>query len=220
MVDAGRAAAAEGGGPASSARGASRRYGLIAVVAVIVLAADQLSKAWALDALGERTIPVVWTLRLNLARNTGAAFSVGRGTDWGRYIPLLALVVVAVVVIQGRSVTSKLGAVAIGMIVGGALGNLVDRALRTNGGGFFSGGVIDFIDFQWWPIFNVADMGVVVGGLLLVVASLRAPATDGPDPNPSTTNGAEAVADAAAAGDPRPPAGGAADPASPETPAP
>ena len=178
MAEAARPDATEGGvagrpGPATAPH---RRYGLIAVVAAVVLIVDQLTKAWAVDALADRSIPIIWTLRLYLARNTGAAFSVGRGTDWGRFVPLLALVVVAVVVVQGRSVSSKLGAVAIGMIVGGAFGNLIDRALRTNGGGFFSGAVVDFIDFQWWPIFNVADMGVVVGGILLVLVSLRAPA--------------------------------------------
>ena len=165
-----------------------RRFGLIAAVVLVVLALDQLSKSWALDALSSRVIPVVWTLQLNLARNTGTAFSVGRGTDWGRFVPLLALAVVAYVIWQGRSVATKTGAIAIGMIVGGAVGNLFDRALRTNGGGFFSGGVVDFIDFQWWPIFNVADSCVVVGGLLLVLVSLRAPVDEQGRGNPEVTS--------------------------------
>jgi signal peptidase II len=177
------------GPDAGSARptGGRRRYTLIIGVAAVVLVLDQLSKWWAVNELSTRTIDVFWTLRFNLARNTGAAFSVGRGTDFGRFIPLLALVVVAVVVWQGRTVTNRFGAVAIGMIVGGAIGNLLDRALRGTGGGFLSGGVIDFIDFQWWPIFNVADMGVVVGGILLLVASVFA----GPDGDASERSSSE-----------------------------
>ncbi len=150
-----------------------RRYGLIAATAAIVIALDQLTKWWAVNALTERTIDVVWTLRLYLTRNQGAAFSVGRGSELTRFLPLLVLVVVVFFIFQGRTADRVPGAVALGMIVGGALGNLIDRALRTNGGAFFSGGVIDFIDFQWWPVFNVADMAVVCGGILLVVVNLR-----------------------------------------------
>ncbi len=149
-----------------------RRYGLIAAVAALVIALDQLSKWWAVNALSEQTIDVVWTLRLNLARNTGAAFSVGRSSELTRFLPLVVLVVVLFFIFQGRTADRVPGAVALGMIVGGALGNLTDRALRTNGGSFFSGGVIDFIDFQWWPVFNVADMAVVCGGILLVAVNL------------------------------------------------
>ena len=197
---------------------ATKRWGTVVIAALVVLALDQLTKWWAVDRLeGQMPIDVVWTLRFNFAENTGMAFS--KGTGAGRWISLVVLVIVVALVMLARSVRSVGGLVLIGVVIGGAFGNLADRVLRAEAG-VLTGGVVDWIDFQWWPIFNVADMGVVVGGLLLVVASLRAPATDGPDPNPSTTNGAEAVADAAAAGDPRPPAGGAADPASPETPAP
>ncbi len=61
---------------------------------------------------------------------------------------------------------------ALGLILGGALGNLADRAFR--GSGFFGGGVVDFIDLQWWPVFNVADSCVVIGGILLVIVTLFA----------------------------------------------
>jgi signal peptidase II len=60
------------------------------------------------------------------------------------------------------------------MIVGGALGNVVDRLFRGSGG-FFGGAVVDFIDFQWWPVFNIADVGVVCGSILLVISMWRAP---------------------------------------------
>jgi signal peptidase II len=63
-------------------------------------------------------------------------------------------------------------AVALGMIVGGASGNLCDRLLRGDAG-LLHGSVVDFIDFQWWPVFNVADIGVVCGAILLVIATFR-----------------------------------------------
>ena len=155
-----------------------RRFGAIGIVAALVIVLDQLSKWWAVNALQDEVIPVVWTLQFNLAHNTGAAFSLGRGSDVTRLLPLLVLGAVVFFIWQSRGEVKKLGAVAMGMVLGGAIGNLIDRALRTNGGAFFSGGVVDFIDFQWWPVFNVADMGVVVGGLLLVASYLFLPAGD------------------------------------------
>jgi signal peptidase II len=104
--------------------------------------------------------------------NTGAAFSLGGGA--GPLIAILALGVVGFLLWQGRTIVSRSGAVALGLILGGALGNLADRAFR--GDSFFGGGVIDFIDVQWWPVFNVADSCVVIGGILLVIVTLREPA--------------------------------------------
>jgi signal peptidase II len=63
-------------------------------------------------------------------------------------------------------------AVALGLVVGGAIGNILDRLFRS-GDGFLSGQVVDFIDFQWYPIFNVADAAIVIGGLLLLFFSFR-----------------------------------------------
>jgi signal peptidase II len=62
----------------------------------------------------------------------------------------------------------------LGLVLGGALGNLADRVFR-DGSGFLGGAVIDFIDLQWWPVFNVADIAVTVGGVLLVLTSTREP---------------------------------------------
>jgi signal peptidase II len=108
---------------------------------------------------------------LELARNTGAAFS--RFGGQGPLIGVLAIGIVAVLLWQGRTVSSRVGAVALGMILGGAVGNLIDRAVR--GGGFMHGAVVDFINPQWWPVFNVADSCVVVGAILLVIVSVVAP---------------------------------------------
>ena len=141
-------------------------------MAALVLLIDQLSKWWAVHTLTTRTIDVVWTLRFNLIGNTGASFS--RFGGQGPLISLGAVAVVCAVLWLSPVAPSRLGSVALGMILGGALGNLVDRAFRGDAG-FLHGAVIDFIDFQWWPVFNVADMAVVIGALLLAFSFLRAP---------------------------------------------
>lgn len=158
---------------------------MFALVAVGWFAFDQLSKWWAVSGLGDGTVDVVGSLRFQVAVNHGASFSLGTGL--GAWIGVFALVVVGVLVWQGRSVRSRLGAVAMGLIVGGALGNVADRAFR--GDGFFDGGVIDFIDLQWWPVFNVADIGVVCGAILLVLSMLRAPTDGGADAAPGIAAG-------------------------------
>lgn len=147
-------------------------------VAALVLVLDQLTKHWALQALADGPVDVVWTLRFNLTFNTGAAFSKGQGL--GPIIGILAAVVAVGVLWSARSVPSRLGAVAVGMILGGALGNLTDRAFRR-GDGFLGGAVVDFVDLQWYPIFNVADIGVVVGAVLLLVATARTSGAAGDD---------------------------------------
>jgi signal peptidase II len=158
------------------------RWPLLLSVAVGVLALDQLSKWWALENLDDQIIDVVGSLRLKLVLNYGAAFSLTEGR--GPLISLLALGVVALLLRNGRQATHPLSAVALGLVLGGAIGNLSDRAFRS-GDGFLGGGVVDFIDLQWWPIFNVADMGVVIGAFLLVVASWRE--ADAAEPDDSET---------------------------------
>lgn len=138
-----------------------------APVALIIVVVDQLTKHWAVNELVDRDIDVFWTLRFNLSFNTGMAFS--RGQSWGPLIGVVSLVVVVVLVLGLRRQQGRLTAVAVGLIVGGAIGNVIDRLFRQ--GGWLRGGVVDFIDFQWFPIFNVADMGVTVGGAMLVLAS-------------------------------------------------
>jgi signal peptidase II len=158
---------------------------LFLAVAAGWLALDQLTKSWAVSRLPEGDIDVVWTLRLRLTFNSGASFSMGDG--YGRWIALVALVIVVVLVWQGLKSTSRLTAVALALIVGGALGNVIDRALRSGNGHLLGGAVVDFIDLRWWPVFNVADMGVVVGAVLLVVSSLLPEPDESP---PDTSAGA------------------------------
>jgi signal peptidase II len=144
------------------------RWPLIFGVALAVIAVDQLSKAWAVHNLTFRTIDVVWTLRLRLTLNHGSAFSLAPGR--GAVISILALVIVAVLLRSGRYATRVPHAIAIGLVLGGAIGNLADRGFRE-GPGFLGGGVVDFIDFQWWPVFNLADSAIVIGAILLFLLS-------------------------------------------------
>lgn len=146
-------------------------------LAIVTLAIDQLSKRAMLASLDiGHPVSVVGPLRWNLAFNTGMAFS--RGANSGPIIGLIALVITSVMIILARNSNSKFQLVAMGAIIGGALGNVLDRLLRVGhlgspiNGGFMSGAVVDFIDVQFWPIFNVADMAVVVGGLALALSML------------------------------------------------
>jgi signal peptidase II len=152
-----------------------RRLRTVGLAAGLVVLSDQLTKTWAVERLSDgRVIDLVGSLRLNLAFNEGAAFSVGDGWNLGPWIAVLALVVVATLVFSGPTVRSRFGAVAIGLVAGGALGNLIDRAFRR-GSGFMGGRVVDWIDVQWWPVFNVADAAVSIGAVTLVLLSLRNP---------------------------------------------
>ncbi len=154
------------------------RWPLLLGVAAIALALDQLSKAWAVDRLGDgHVIDLVGSLRLRLTMNYGSAFSLADGR--GPLISLLALVVVAILLRTGRHATRPATAVALGLVLGGAIGNLIDRAFRA-GDGFLGGGVVDFIDLQWWPVFNLADSAIVVGAVLLFVAQWREAEPDPP----------------------------------------
>lgn len=136
-------------------------------VALTVVLIDQLTKNWALDRLPDGDIDVFWTLRFHLSFNTGMAFS--HGQNWGPVIGVLALFIVVGLLLSLKRQPGRLTDVSVGLIVGGAIGNVIDRLVRSPG--WFRGAVVDFIDFQWFPIFNVADMGITVGGALLVLAS-------------------------------------------------
>ena len=137
--------------------------------AVIVLL-DQVSKAWALRDLADgRIIHVIWTMQFNLTFNRGMAFS--RGAGIGPIIGVIGLVVVVLLLLSLRRADNALTRVATGLIIGGAVGNILDRLFR--GSGWMRGAVVDFIDFQWWPVFNVADMAIMVGAATMIVAMLK-----------------------------------------------
>ena len=148
---------------------------------IVVL--DPLTKHWAVNELADgREIHVLWTLQWNLSYNTGMAFSRGQGL--GPLIAVLAVLIVIVLVVGASHVEHRLARFAAGLLIGGAIGNLLDRMFR--GDGWLHGAVIDFIDFQWFPIFNVADMGVTVGAVLFGIASMLDGRTHGSAGAPTT----------------------------------
>ena len=144
---------------------------LLAGVAALWLLLDQLTKAWAVNALDDRSIHLFWTLRFKLVFNEGAIF--GLGSSLAPYITALVVIVSLLIVGSTWRNESRFVAVVAGLVLGGALGNLGDRAFRGDGG-VFSGKVIDFIDLQWWPVFNVADSGITIGVLLFVSSAFLA----------------------------------------------
>jgi signal peptidase II len=140
------------------------------LISAVIVLLDQVSKAWALRDLADgRIIHVIWTMQFNLTFNRGMAFS--RGTGIGPIIGVIGLVVVALLLLSLRRADNTLTRVATGLIIGGAVGNILDRLFR--GSGWMRGAVIDFIDFQWWPVFNVADMAIMIGAATMMVAMLK-----------------------------------------------
>ncbi|MEX2293111.1 MAG: signal peptidase II [Acidimicrobiales bacterium] len=146
-----------------------RRAGFLGS-AVAVAGLDQLSKHWALATLSDGEIDLIGSLRLKLIFNDGAAFSLGGGRT--TLVSLMALAVAAVVAWMGLSAETRAKAIGFGVIFGAAAGNLIDRAVRA-GDGVLGGHVVDFVDLQWWPVFNVADAALWVGIAILVGASWR-----------------------------------------------
>jgi len=145
-----------------------RRRAAILGLAAVVVAVDQVTKTWALDHYSVQPRHVIWTLRLFVTYNSGAAFGLGQGST----AVLVGGAIVLVVILLGLGRRASRNAtittsVAMGLLLGGALGNLVDRLIRHN-----NRSVIDFIDLRWWPVFNVADASITVGAVLLVAAGL------------------------------------------------
>lgn len=147
----------------------SRR--LLLPLATVIVVLDQVTKHWAVNALSDgHTVDVVWTLRFALGFNSGMAFS--KATGLGPLIGVIATVAVVWLLSSLRKAGSQLSAVGMALVAGGAAGNVVDRLFR--GPGWFRGSVVDFIDLQWWPVFNVADSAITVGGCLLVLGAVLA----------------------------------------------
>lgn len=144
------------------------------LIIVAVVIADQATKNWALNSLSDgRTIDLFWTLRFNLVFNSGMAFSQGQGL--GRLIGLLAIGVAMWLWLSLKKASTNLSLVGTAMLIGGALGNVVDRLFR--GEKWLAGSVIDFIDLQWFPVFNIADSAVTLGAAMLITSSVVASRT-------------------------------------------
>lgn len=147
--------------------GGTRRLLVALGTAALVVTADQLSKNWAVHRLAQGQVHVVWKLDLVLSYNSGSAFGLAQG--WAPVIGALAALVVVGILAVVRGVHSDGVAVALGLVLGGAVGNLADRIFRGH-----HGAVVDFIDFHFWPTFNVADSCITVGVILTVALLWRA----------------------------------------------
>jgi signal peptidase II len=146
--------------------GARHRLAVAAAVAAVVVVADQLTKWWAVDRLSHGSVHVIGTFDLELERNTGSAFSLFLGDTAILAVVAVALVTgLVVLVVRSPSVGR---AAVLGLIIGGALGNLSDRFFRGD-----HGAVVDFVALHIWPTFNLADSCIVVGCVLLAVSFLR-----------------------------------------------
>jgi signal peptidase II len=158
----------------SSRRLIAATFGL----AALVLAVDQLTKQWALSALElgapQRNL-VGEYLSLRLVKNPGAALGVGYGYTW--VLTIVVVVVIAVIVRVISKIRSRAWAVTLGLLLGGALGNLGDRLFREPG--FAHGHVVDFIGYWNWFTGNVADIAIVVAAVMLALLSLMGVGLDG-----------------------------------------
>ena len=146
-------------------------------VAVFVIAADVISKALVVSRLaGKPPVHVLGDfLELVLTRNPGAAFNVG--TSMTIVFTAIAVGVVVYILRAARNLRSLGWSIALGLLLGGATGNLIDRIFRAPG--VFVGHVVDWIQLPHWPVFNLADSSVVCGGILVALLALRGIGFDG-----------------------------------------
>jgi signal peptidase II len=159
-----------------------RKVALVATLALVVIALDQVTKLLVVANL-EPGVPkriLGGVVYLSLFRNAGAAFSTGTGFTW--VLAVVAIAVVVVIIRMARKLRSTAWAVALGLVLGGAIGNLLDRIFRSPG--FLRGHVVDFVslfepDGQHFAVFNVADSGITCGAVVLVLTALFGIEMDG-----------------------------------------
>jgi signal peptidase II len=176
----GRAEAGAGGGSGNGERPAPRgrrRIAELAIVAAVAYALDLITKIIVVDKLeGHDPIEVIGTwLRFQAVRNPGAAFGIGEALTV--VFTVIAAAVIVVIARIARKLYSTPWAVALGLLLGGALGNLTDRVFRSPG--VFQGHVVDFIAPAHFAVFNLADSAIVCGGVLIVLLSFRGLDPDG-----------------------------------------
>ncbi|KAA8740150.1 signal peptidase II [Actinomyces johnsonii] len=194
---------AQGGRDGEGRRARRLSVTVLWTMAVVIVVVDQLSKQWALSALsdGQHTALLGRALGLVLVRNPGAAFSFATGQTW--IFALIASLVVVIIVRVSRNLASRSWAVALGLVLGGAVGNLIDRLLREPG--FLRGHVIDFIDYGGYFVGNVADIAIVLAAAGIIVLSLGGWEIDGTraasrsTPEPKGADGSQTPAHAAGA---------------------
>lgn len=148
-------------------------------LSLAIIIADQISKTVMVNWLDlYETVPVLPFFNLTLAHNTGAAFSFLAGAGgWQRWFFVVLAAVISLVLIiwmKRLAQTAKLEAISLALIIGGAIGNVIDRLIY--------GYVIDFLDVYvgnyHWPAFNIADSAICIGAVLLIIDSFRKPAAN------------------------------------------
>ncbi|HEU5144311.1 MAG TPA: signal peptidase II [Dermatophilaceae bacterium] len=154
-----------------------RLFILLVVVAVLAYLSDQVTKLIALDVLADGSSrPFIGDfIRLQLIGNPGAALSLGAGNTW--VMTVIAGGVLLAIVFVAKDLGSRAWALALGLLLGSALGNLTDRFVRPPGGG--EGHVVDFLDYNGWFIGNVADIWIVGAAGLIIILALRGIGVDG-----------------------------------------
>ena len=154
-----------------------RRVGLLFAVAVFVLAADIISKAIVVARMADHpNIRLLGgLLTITYTRNGGAAFSIG--TSMTIVFTAIAVGVIVYILRAARNLRSLGWAITLGLLLGGATGNLTDRIFRAPGA--FQGHVVDWIELPHWPVFNLADSSIVYAGVLVVLLALRGIRLDG-----------------------------------------
>jgi signal peptidase II len=140
-------------------------------VAWFVWILDLATKIWAVSTLSERSnIKVLGTFfQLTLVRNPGAAFSFATGATI--FLTIFSIIVLLTILYFSPRITSKGWAVVLGLVLGGVIGNLIDRIFREPG--LLQGHVIDWLQLPYWPIFNIADSAIVIAALISVVLTAR-----------------------------------------------
>jgi signal peptidase II len=199
-----RGVQAAAGAPLSTATGGGRRrIGVLIGVAAFVLAADAITKAIVVVHLRpyQEVHLIGNVLMLDLLRNPGAAFSVGTGNTI--VFTAIAAIVVVAIIRTARRLRSLGWAITLGLLLGGALGNLSDRIFRSPG--LFRGDVVDWIELtRYWPVFNLADSAIVCGGILTVLLAMLGYHLDGTRGDRPAPVAPSSVPTSAASSDPDP----------------
>lgn len=154
----------------SAAQISARRWQMLSIAAIVIVI-DQLTKLWAVAALEDQTIDGPFGTALRLVYNRAAAFSIGEGL--GPLFGVLAIAISIAMFFLVKQINSRIVVLGLGLIQGGAIGNVIDRLFR-DGDGFMGGAVIDFLEVgDWWPVFNIADAAIVCGAILVALLSSR-----------------------------------------------
>ena len=177
-----------------------RKVGLLATIAAVVVILDLITKIIVVATVNpDEPVRILGGLvYFSLIRNPGAAFSFATGMTW--LFAIIAIVVVGVIIRMAPRLRSTPWAVSLGLVLGGAIGNLIDRIFRSPG--FLQGHVVDFVSVfgpnaEYFPVFNVADSAITIGGISLVVTALLGIDFDGTSTRkkPATPAGDQPTAD-------------------------